>query len=235
MAIARTDQVGLTYPGLYGDRNWHVPITKLIEILDGLGPVGGLCVSAGAIGAAPDLDPTGLNVRVAAGTFLDATGCPVAYAGNPTYAVPDTATTRVWLTADGTLASGAAWPSTAHVRLATVVAGATDITSITDERIALRPTGGGALALAADATVGAGTSLVTIDATAGDVTATLPPVADCPGMVIRAKRLDASGNVATVAADGAETIEGAADYDLAAQWSGVTLVSDWTRWLAFGS
>lgn len=74
---------------------------------------------------------------------------------------------------------------------------------------------------------------VLVDATAGAVTANLPPAASCPGFSVTIKKTDASGNAVTV--DAAETIDGAANYPLAAQWDSVTVQSDGTNYVILAS
>lgn len=66
---------------------------------------------------------------------------------------------------------------------------------------------------------------VTIDVTGGNKSITLPPADDAKGLTYKIKRVDASGNTATVYPDGSDTIEGAASKSLA---SGeiIELVSD---------
>lgn len=235
MAVQRTTRAGLTYPGAVGDRDWHQPLIAQALRLDALGPVGAGCVSPAAVGAGPGFAPSGLAVRVAACAVRDAAGNLASCAGSSSYGVTPSATTRVWAGPDGALGSGADWPSSPHARLASVTADADDVTAIVDERGALGLSGPAVAALAADATLAAWHGLVTVDATADPVTLTLPPAGDAPGQVVRVKKIDASANAVTIEPDGAEEIDGDADRELAAQWDGLTLVSDGTRWLAFGA
>lgn len=231
MAVTRTPKAGLTYPGSVADQNWNQPLTTTFGILDGM--IGGLAVSAASIGGAPDYGPSGLNVSVASGTFVDADGLAVSYAGTASYGMTPSTTNRIWLTPTGTLGSGAGWPTTPHVKLATVVAGATDITSITDERLAYTIEGPGVLALSGAATLGAGTRVVTCDATGGAFAVTLPTAVGISGRTYRIKKIDATVNGVTVTAAGLEMIEGSGTFVLSVQWDGVSLVSDGTRWLIF--
>jgi len=108
-----------------------VPINTRVDTLDALAPIGGLAVTLA------EVPSTTLNVAVAAGKYRQQDGTVGSYAGVATQAIT-TATTKVLyldLTAAGVLTVAAAYPTTAHVRLATVVAGATTITSITDDRV----------------------------------------------------------------------------------------------------
>jgi hypothetical protein len=75
---------------------------------------------------------------------------------------------------------------------------------------------------------------VSVDATGGAVTITLPPAADVgAGKHIGIKKVDASANAVTVDGDGSETIDGAATVSLAAQWASLFAVSNGTNWLIY--
>lgn len=67
------------------------------------------------------------------------------------------------------------------------------------------------------------------DATGGAFTVTLLPAADARGRDYTIKKIDATANV-TVAADGSETIDGAASVTLSTQWQAVTVRSNGTAW-----
>jgi hypothetical protein len=129
MANSYTANTGLAMPAL-GDTSWNTPINGNAAILDGLSPVGGLAVRAKEIPSAS------LNVSVAAGSYVKQDGTVDSYAGTASQAIP-TATTKVLyldLTASGALTLAASYPTTPHVRLATVTAGTTTITSVVDNR-----------------------------------------------------------------------------------------------------
>src|SRR4029077_4072703 len=101
-------------------------------------PIGGLCVTL------TETPSASLNVKVAAGKIVIQDGSTVSYAGTSSQAVAASSTKVLYL--DGTtgpwnLTVGASYPSTAHVRLATVVTGGSTITSITDDRQALNVAG----------------------------------------------------------------------------------------------
>lgn len=72
--------------------------------------------------------------------------------------------------------------------------------------------------------------LVLVDATSGAVTATLPTAAVKEGSQVIVKKIDASVNAVTVEGNGAETIDGALNVSLPAQYDSVTLASDGTQW-----
>lgn len=133
MANTYTSNLKLAMPSL-GDTGWAVPVNGNTSAIDGLSPVGSLAVTTAEVPSAS------LNVAVSSGTMVNSSGSYIAYAGTPTTAMTASSTTYLWLTDLGVLASGTAWPAsgTQHVRLAKVVAGASTITSVTDQRAVLR-------------------------------------------------------------------------------------------------
>lgn len=131
MASTPTTRIRLNKPA-YLDAAWNTTWDANADALDALAPVGGLFV-------APAESPSAsLNIRVAAGSFRNASGTMVDYAGTSSFACTTAATNSIYLTNSGTLTkSTSGYPAaTDIVRLATVVAGATTITSITDDRAA---------------------------------------------------------------------------------------------------
>src|SRR5512146_786465 len=131
MATTYTTNTKLQKPAS-GDTSWDVPINANADALDALASIGGLAVTL------VETPSASLNVKVAAGSYRQQDGTIGTYAGTASQAIT-TATTKVLyldLAAAGALTVAAAYPTTAHVRIATVVAGATTITSITDDRIA---------------------------------------------------------------------------------------------------
>lgn len=82
-------------------------------------------------------DEGGLDVGIKAGAFLDNLNAKVSYAGSGGNALTDNATNYLYLDSAGLLVKNTTgFPATTvvHVRLATVVTSAGDITSVTDER-----------------------------------------------------------------------------------------------------
>jgi limonene-1,2-epoxide hydrolase len=73
-------------------------------------------------------------------------------------------------------------------------------------------------ALTANATLAITDEIVTIDATSGNVTLTLPAASTAIGLSFRIKRLDGSGNTVTIARAGSDTIDGATSATLTAQY-----------------
>jgi len=79
-----------------------------------------------------------------------------------------------------------------------------------------------------DTTLTNAVETVLVDASTAPVTVTLPaPSAD---VLVNVKRTDASANAVTVATPGTETIDGAADLSIAAQYDSYTVVSDGTNY-----
>jgi hypothetical protein len=130
MSTTYTSNVKLGKPAL-GDTGWSTPLNANCDTLDGLAPIGGLAVTLA------EVPSSSLNVKVAAGKFIAQDGTPTSYAGTASQAVASASTKVLYLdgtTGPWTLTVGTSYPSTAHVRLATVVTGSTTITSITDDR-----------------------------------------------------------------------------------------------------
>jgi hypothetical protein len=137
MANTYTPNIQLAMPAP-GDRTWNVAVNGNGHALDALAPVGGLAVVTTEVPSAT------LNVHVAAGNYLRQDGTVATYAGSVSQAMTASATNYLYLdlTNSGALvANTSGFPTTAHVRLATVVAGATTITSITDARVAFHVAG----------------------------------------------------------------------------------------------
>jgi hypothetical protein len=127
-----TPNVQLAMPAS-GDRTWNVALNANASALDALAPVGSLAVTT------TEAPSASLNVKVAAGSYCKQDGTIGSYAGSSSQAVTATATSYLYLdlTSSGALTvSTVGFPTTAHVRLAVVVAGGSTITSITDQRVA---------------------------------------------------------------------------------------------------
>ncbi|MHB8359793.1 MAG: hypothetical protein ACYDCP_09910 [Thermoplasmataceae archaeon] len=115
-----------------GDRTWNTPVNANASVLDALAPVGGLAV------VTTEVPSASLNVHVAAGNYLNQDGTVGIFAGSASFACTGSATTYLYLdltNAGALTGSTSGYPTTAHVRLGTVVA-TTTITLITDGRIA---------------------------------------------------------------------------------------------------
>lgn len=93
--------------------------------------------------------------------------------------------------------------------------------------------GPGAYAITTTQTLPEDCRTALVDCTAGAVTVTLLPVADCLADVV-VKKVDASGNAVTIEGDGAETIDGAANASLASQWDYATLRPALGAWYRIG-
>jgi hypothetical protein len=84
--------------------------------------------------------------------------------------------------------------------------------------------------VAADTTLTASHYCVDVNATAAARTITLPTAVGCAGREYIVCKLDASGNAVTVEGDGAETVNGAANFPLAAQYDTVAVMSTGAEW-----
>jgi hypothetical protein len=132
-----TSNVQLAMPAP-GDRTWNVPVNGNAQILDALAPLGALAVVTAEIPSAT------LNVHVAAGSYLKQDGSSGSYIGSASQPMTASATNYLYLdlTNSGALTvNTTGFPSTAHVRMAIVVAGGSNITSISDARIAFQVVG----------------------------------------------------------------------------------------------
>lgn len=102
------------------------------EVFDGLD-------AAPAVGwFAPTAGATPLTLDFAPGSYVKADGTVAAFAGASGVSVPTSATTRYWLTDAGSVASGASWPTAAHLRLASVTASGSAIATLADARTPFR-------------------------------------------------------------------------------------------------
>jgi hypothetical protein len=128
MAASYTSNIKLAKPAV-ADRNWNLPLNANADLLDGLAPIGGLCVTPAEVPSAS------LEVRVAAGRFRRRDGTIGSFDGAAAVAVPPETTSVVFLNDDGSLMVAPAFPATAHVPLAAVVAGPSAITAILDHRV----------------------------------------------------------------------------------------------------
>ncbi len=68
------------------------------------------------------------------------------------------------------------------------------------------------------------------DASGGAITITLPLVASSLGKTVVVKKIDSSANAVKIDGNGAETIDGAADFDLLLQDEVAAVVCDGTEW-----
>lgn len=74
-----------------------------------------------------------------------------------------------------------------------------------------------------------GIDLYLCDATSGAITVTLP-ASPTDGTVLRAKKIDASGNAVTIDGDAGDTIDGATTKALSSQYDTATIAFDGTEW-----
>jgi hypothetical protein len=137
MANTYTPNVQLAMPAP-GDRTWNVPVNSNAQVLDALAPVGALAI------VSTEIPSVTLNVHVAAGSYLRQDGTIGTYAGTVSQPMAPSTTNYLYLdlTNSGIIVvNTSGFPATPHVRLATVVAGASSITSIADARVAFHVIG----------------------------------------------------------------------------------------------
>lgn len=126
--MAKTRLASGTYTLDFDESDWHVEIntnaSKVNELLKNL-----------AVDFA-EYPSASLNIKVGSGSFRKTDSTLVSYAGTSSFAMTAANTNYVYLDDAGTLAaSTSGWPVTSHVKLATVVAGASTLTSVTDARV----------------------------------------------------------------------------------------------------
>jgi hypothetical protein len=151
MSNTYTGQIKLAKPGS-GDRTWNVPLNANCDTLDAVNAVAGLAVTT------HEQPSSSLLVDVAAGSFVDHAGGVPTYAGVSGQAIATGTTKTLYLDGAASWAlvvTATSYPTTPHVRLATVVAGASTITSITDNRMSAKVAG--SMAEGANLTLGTST------------------------------------------------------------------------------
>lgn len=77
-------------------------------------------------------------------------------------------------------------------------------------------------------TLTAADGIVLCDASGGVFTITLPPASS--NIMYSIKKIDSSGNIVTIDADGSETIDGDLTVSLDAEGESITLVTDGSNW-----
>ena len=169
MATSYTTNTQLQKPGT-ADRNWDSPLNANADAIDAMTALGSLAVTP------VETPSASLNVRLTAGNYAMANGTIGNFAGVTSLAVPTASTTYLWLTDGGVVTMGPSFPTTAHVRLAQVISGATTITSVLDQRVqcSTRGTGLGFVLKAGDTVTGplsiasptTSVSVLTVDPTA---------------------------------------------------------------------
>lgn len=119
------------------DPNWGPPLLTNITILDSQNAIGDLAVATAEVPSAS------LNVKVSAGNVIAQDGSVITYAGIASQAIPASSSKILYL--DGTsswaLTIGTSYPTTPHVKLASIVTGLSTITSIADGRVSSNVSG----------------------------------------------------------------------------------------------
>lgn len=133
-----TPNIKLAQPSI-GDTGWSVPVNGNFTSLDALNPLGDLVVTS------HEIPSSTLKIDVAPGSYFLGDGQIGTYAGSSgttTLTASNTNYVFLDLTASGALSfNTTGFPATPHIRLATVVAGGTTLTSITDARQCFSPCG----------------------------------------------------------------------------------------------
>lgn len=196
MSTSYTSNSGLRKPA-NNDRSWDTPINENADLLDSTSAIGGLCVRA------KEIPSTTLNVKVSSGVYLDPDGSVTSYSGTASLAITASSTRYVYIDpATNTAIAASAWPSTAHVRLASVGSDATTITSVTDVRLAA--------------------STVPVAQPSGSAQAAVTAITDSTGGT-------ADGTLADVTASHSQTILNNNFADLAAKINGLTTLTNALR------
>jgi hypothetical protein len=130
MSTTYTTNAGLGVPNL-NDTNYVTTFSTTFNLLDGIKAIGALAVNF------TEHPSASLNVAIAGGSYRKSDGTIVTYAGSASQAMTASNTNYLYLTDAGVLTiNTTGFPaSTNMVPLATVVAGGSSITSITDSRI----------------------------------------------------------------------------------------------------
>jgi hypothetical protein len=131
MATTYTSNTKLGKPAT-GDTGWDTVLNATVDQLETLASLSGGCVTPA------EVPSTTLNVRVGSLNYLLSDGTVGTYAGSTSFALTASNTNYVYLDSSFALTkSTSSFPATAHIRLATVVAGGSTITSVTDSRVFL--------------------------------------------------------------------------------------------------
>lgn len=88
-----------------------------------------------------------------------------------------------------------------------------------------------AVTLTASATLTSAQTVVLCDATAGDITVTLPRAEREAGRRYNIKKIDGTGNAVIIDGDGSETVDGELTVIIDTQYDAATIVSDGTEWI----
>lgn len=129
MANTYTSNVKLAMPST-GDTGWSVPVNSNCTTLDNMNPVGDLAVTT------KEVPSSSLNVAVSGGQYINQDGSISTFAGSTSQAITASTTAVLYLdlTSAGALTVAGSYPTTPHVRLATVVAGGSSLSSVSDNR-----------------------------------------------------------------------------------------------------
>ncbi|UEC03983.1 hypothetical protein [Burkholderia vietnamiensis] len=210
-------------------------VTGSLSLSSALAVVSGGTGVTSASGAALDnitgFSGTGLLTRNGAGSYSFTALSSLLQAANNLSDIGNSSTARTNLGL-GTIAtqSASAVALTGGTINGTTIGGTTPA-AITAS--ALNSTGAVALpvkTISASASTGAADFVVKVSASTGAVTYTLPSAASSTNRIVSVQKIDSSANAVTIAASGADTINGAASQAISTQWGAITLQSDGTTW-----
>ena len=124
-----TYNLKLAMPAI-GDTGWSIPVNANCNTLDGLVAIGALAVTTTEVPSAS------LRIIIAPGQYIlqDGTIATFPGAGPQTLAPLSTQVLYLDLTNSGSLTVASIYPSTPHVRLATIITGSSTVNVITDNR-----------------------------------------------------------------------------------------------------
>jgi hypothetical protein len=168
-----TSNALLTKPAT-AQRNWDIAVNANADSLDGMSAIGQLLVTPAEVPSAT------LNIRVTTGSYGKGDGTVGSYGGIAAFALPASSSTVLWLSDSGVLNSGAAFPTTAHVRLAQVVTGTSTVQTVVDQRLGpwTAGTGLGFVLKSGDSVTGA---LSVVSSSTGTAVFAADPNARCIG------------------------------------------------------
>lgn len=81
-----------------------------------------------------------------------------------------------------------------------------------------------------DYTITSADNMILVDASAGDVTVTLPTAVGISGVEYVIKKIDSSSNFVIIEGNGSQTIDGETDQRTDGQYTSITVVSNGTNW-----